>query len=285
MRHRYLLYLLAFVFIACKKEPAPVSDPLAAITQTDQAYGSSPAQKMDLYLPSGRSSANTPVLILIHGGAWFGGDKSDFGSFIDSLKKRLPAYAIFNINYRLSSYPNNLFPTQEMDVKSAVEYIYSKRNDYQISDRWVMMGVSAGAHLALLHGYKNTVPVKVKAIVDFFGPTDLNDLYNNPGSVPQFTIERIIGATPTSNPTLYQQSSPVNWVSATVSPTILLQGGNDPLVHPQRQAAALRDRLIAAGVPTQWVFYPDKGHGDDWDSNTYFDAFNQISSFLQTHNP
>lgn len=285
MQYRYLLYFLAFFLVACNKETATGTDPLAATTLTDQAYGTSAAQKMDLYLPAGRSSSRTPALVLIHGGAWFSGDKSDFGSFIDSLKKRLPAYALFNINYRLSSFPDNLFPTQENDVKSAIEYIYSKRNDYQISDQFVLMGVSAGAHLALLHGYKNATPVKIKAIVDFFGPTDLNDLYNNPGSVPQFSIERIIGATPVSNPTLYQQSSPINFVAATVPPTILLQGGNDPLVHPQRQAAALRDRLIAAGVPTQWVFYPDKGHGEDWTSDTYFDAFNQISAFLQTHNP
>ena len=205
---------------------------------------------------------------------------------IDSLKKRLPGYAIFNINYRLSALGSNVFPTQELDTKAAVEFIYSKKGEYLISDNFTMLGASAGGHLALLHAYKYALPVKVKLVVDFFGPADMNDLYNNPGAVPQSSIAGIVGATPTSNPALYYQSSPINYATTSAGcPTIILQGGADPLVNAISQSWALRNKLDIEGVPVQYVEYAGKGHGTDWDSNTYFDAFNKIQAFINLRNP
>jgi len=98
-------------------------------------------------------------------------------------------------------------------------------------------------------------------------------------------LAQIIGATPSTNPSIYQQSSPSSFVTATVCPTIIFQGSNDPLVNPVRQSEALYNQLIAAGVSAQYTLYIGKGHGDDWDSPTYFDAFNKIQAFLQLHNP
>ncbi|MBK7289650.1 MAG: alpha/beta hydrolase fold domain-containing protein [Chitinophagaceae bacterium] len=72
------------------------------------------------------------------------------------------------MNYRLGALPaNNPFPTQELDIKTAVDFIYNNRADYLISDKYVLMGASAGGHLSLLHAYKYTNPVKIKAVVDF----------------------------------------------------------------------------------------------------------------------
>lgn len=264
--------------------PLP-TPPVAAQTMPDVSYGADAKQKMDIYLPANRSTTSTKVLVLIHGGGWTSGDKADFNlTFIDTLKKRLPDYAIFNINYRLASFPSNLFPVQEQDTKAAVDFIYSNRASYLISDKYVMMGASAGGHLALLHAYKYTTPVKVKAVVDFFGPTDMVDLYNNPGTVSPLAIAALMSGTPATNPTLYQQSSPLVNVSATTPPTIIIQGGMDPLVNATRQSQALATKLSSFLVPNQYVFYPTGGHGD-WDAATYTDAFNKIQVFLGVHVP
>jgi len=285
-RNLCCLLLIVVTIVSCKKEESANGSVIAASTQLNVAYGAQPLQNMDVYLPAGRSVTRTKVMILVHGGAWSTGDKSELTGFVDSFKIRLPDYAIFNINYRLAAFPNNLFPTQEQDVKAAVEYIYSKRNDYLISDKIVFTGASAGAHLSLLHAYKYNSPVKIKAVIDFFGPTDIADLYNNPGLVPQLSIAAIVGATPTSNPALYQQSSPVTFVTnATACPTLILQGSADPLVNAARQSAVLRDKLQIAGVPVQYVLYMGKGHGDDWGSDTFFDAFNKMQGFVAIHNP
>ena len=94
----------------------------------------------------------------------------------------LPNYAFFNINYRLFDGTTNQYPAQEEDVKLAVNFILNKANDFNVSKKWIMMGASAGGHLALLQAYKYVQPVKAAAVVSFYGPTDLVEFYNNPPS-------------------------------------------------------------------------------------------------------
>ena len=243
----------------------------------DVSYGSNAQQKMDVYLPGDRNTTSTKVIIMIHGGGWNSGDKSDFNQYVDSLKKREPAYAIFNINYRLANAPD-IFPAQEQDVKAAVEFIYSKRSEYGISDKFVLIGASAGAHLALLQAYKYSSPVKPKVVVDFFGPTDLVEMYNNPTTplVP-LLLNAVTGTNPTINNTLYTQSSPINFVTAQSPPTIVLHGGAD-IVVSSSQSALLNNKLSVAGVVHQYVFYPTEGHG--WIGANLTDSFNKIQAFL-----
>jgi acetyl esterase/lipase len=111
------LALVSFFFVygSCSKNDTP--ETLEAKTLFNVAYASANAnQKMDVYLPEGRSTSATKVLIAIHGGGWTIGDKSEMNGHIDSMRKRLPGYAIFNLNYRLSQGGNYLFPTPNNDI-------------------------------------------------------------------------------------------------------------------------------------------------------------------------
>ncbi len=280
MKKLLLPFLPVLLIISCKKDTEPSSGTIPAESRTNVSYGTDPLQKMDYFLPAGRNSNTTKVIILVHGGGWTQGDKADFNSFIDTLKKRLPGYAIFNINYRLAASPGiNIFPTQENDVKAAVNYIYGKRNDYWISDKFVMLGASAGGHLSLLHAYKYTSPVKIKAVVDFFGPTDLIDMYNNPASIlaPPALLAGVTGGTPVSDPLIYSHSSPVTYANSQSPPTIILHGGLDPLVSPS-QSEMLKNLLQAGGVIHEYVFYPTELHG--WGGANMVHSFDRIQAFL-----
>ena len=269
-----LLILFSLVFSSCKKDDSPEQD--MSVTMLNVSYGTNSQQKMDVYLPATRSTTTTKVMIMIHGGAWNSGDKTDFNEYVDSLKKREPTYAIFNINYRLANV-SDLFPAQELDVRAAVDFIYNKRQEYKISDKFVLVGASAGAHLALLQGYKYSTPVKPKAIIDFFGPTDLVDMYNNPpNALVQPLLVAVTGVTPTAN-TLYTQSSPINFISSQSPPTMIFHGGTDIVVAPS-QSVLLNTRLQTAGVIHQYFFYPTEGHG--WVGANLSDSFNKIQAFL-----
>lgn len=292
MKLTVLSLLVTVVFFSCKKNevsvlpaPVPAATPasLAASNNMNVSYGTDATQKMDVYLPAGRSASSTKLIIMIHGGGWTSGDKTDMTVYVDTLKRRFPSYAIININYRLVSATNNFFPTQENDVKAAVEFIYNKRNEYAVSDKFVLMGASAGAHLALLHAYKYNTPVKIKAVVDFFGPTDMAAMYNNPASIyaPPSSIAQLFnGATPVTNPTAYTQSSGLTFVTPQSPPTIILHGGQDPLVKPS-QATALRDKLALNTVSNQYVFYPAESHG--WIGANLGDSFDKIQAFLNLY--
>lgn len=285
MYQRFTLILSLFcisLFSCSKSNDASNAEGSAAKTMLNVAYGSASLHAMDIYLPANRNS-NTKVMFIIHGGGWSGGDKADMNAYVDTMKRRKPDYAIVNINYRLALNGNNLFPTQENDVKQAIEFIYTHRNEYTISDRFVLVGASAGGHLALLQGFKYDAPVKPKAIIDFFGPTDMKEMYENPvlagGDLP---ILGVMGATPQQDSLLYAHSSPINYVSANCTPTMILQGGADVIVNPL-QSQTLYARLQSAGVASRLAFYPTQGHG--WIGADLTDSFNQIDAFLNTYVP
>lgn len=283
MKYIFLYGLsIVLLFTSCSKDNDTTGGFASEKIMLDVAYGSNALQKADIYLPANRSTAATKVLFMIHGGAWSAGDKAEFNAFVDTLQRRMPDYAVININYRLASGNSNLFPTQENDVKAAVEFIYSKRNEFSISDKFVLLGASAGAHLAMLHAYKYASPVKIKAVVDFFGPADMTAMYNDPAPLaPSNLIAAIVGGTPATHAALYQSSSPVTFINNQSPATIIFQGGTDPLVKPS-QSEAVKNKLTAANVVNQYVFYPSGGHGD-WDAATFTDAFNKIIFFLQAN--
>ena len=274
------LVLAMLTIVSCKDKPN-TDVRLEASARTDVAYGSYGMQKLDYYLPAGRSAQSTKVMILIHGGAWAGGDKTDFTAYMDTLKRRFPDYALFNINYRLASPSANIFPAQENDVKTAMDFIYSKRSEYSVSDKFVLLGASAGGHLALLQGYKYTSPVKVKAIVNFFGPSNMADMYSNPPSgVNPTLIAMLLGGTPSSNSNAYVESSPLNFVTAQSPPTLTLQGGLDPLVRPSQQTA-LHAKLQSNGVANEYELYHNEGHG--WLGLNLSNSFDRIAAFLSSN--
>ena len=242
------------------------------------AYGADPKQVMDVYLPADRSVSNTKVMVLIHGGSWSGGDKKTFTAYVDSLKLRLPDYAFININYRLANFVQNRFPTQADDVKLALNYITDRSEEYKISKRVVLLGASAGAHLALLQAYKYNDPVKPLAVISFFGPVDMAELYNNPvhPQVPGL-LQLFIGGTPVANPKLYQEASPIYFASSGSCPTLIFQGGKDPLVNP-KQSSQLKAKLDSLKVPNDLIVYPSEGHG--WKGSNLVDSFTKIEAFL-----
>jgi len=270
------------IFTSCQRtDNGPALDkPLPAETHLNLAYGKDTAQKMDIYLPAARTS-KTKVLVLIHGGGWASGDKSEFAAAIPILKQQLPDYAIVNINYRLANPNTNHFPTQENDVKQAIQYVMDQSKDYSISKDFVLLGTSAGAHLALLQAYKHASQVKPKAVISFFGPTDMAEMYSRQyNSYYQYALQLLVGGTPSTKPEVFRQASPIHFVSNSSAPTLLLHGGKDGLVPPA-QSKKLKEKLDKAGVPAELVIYPNEGHG--WYGTNQTNSFERIVTFLKKH--
>lgn len=277
--------LIVLLMASCQKDQSGSNNPAAVSTMLNIAYGSDPKQVMDAYLPANRTVAATKIIVIIHGGSWVSNDKNDLQPYIDSLKKRLAGYAIFNLNYRLSAAPVNIFPTQENDIKAALTFIYNNAANYLISDKYVLLGTSAGGHLAMLQGFKYSSPVIPKVIVSFSGPADLIQMYNHPvggNALISAGLASAIGATPAQDSLLYASSSPVNFISSASPPTILFQGGVDPLVSSV-QAQEVHALLTEAGVVNQYVFYPNAAHIGSWDNASMFDAFNKMQAFIEAN--
>jgi len=267
---------LAFLFCACNPEKI-ITDSSEPAAYANVEFGNDALQKMDIFLPAGRTISTTKTIVIIHGGAWTSGDKSEMTSVVDSLKIRLPNYAFINLNYRLAVNNSvNIFPTQENDVKTAIEFYLGKSLTYEISKDIIVLGASAGAHLAMLHSYKNDPDKHVKAVVDLFGPTDLVAEWNE-GFLQQLALMAATGKTYEQDPAIYTQSSPVNFINAQSPPTIALQGGIDYVVSPNQTNLVIA-KLNSMGVTSQLVVYPNEGHGFSQANNT--DALNKVMAFI-----
>ncbi|HYC29012.1 MAG TPA: alpha/beta hydrolase [Chitinophagaceae bacterium] len=283
MKATFLLLLSMNILTSCKPDgkPLAIEKDLSQQTLLNVPYGNDSLQVMDVYLPKDRSVKHTKSLILVHGGGWNSGSKAEFATYIDSFKTRLPDYAIFNINYRLVN-GGNLFPTQENDIKKAIDFITGKAEEYHVhKDKFVLLGVSAGGHLSLLQAYKHQSP-KIKAVIDYFGPTDLLSMYHNPWHplVP-LALQMITGTTPDNDPELFKSSSPIEFVSPQSPPTLILHGGRDEIVAVS-QSKALANKLKQAGVKHQLEIYPSERHGR-WYGKTLTSSFDHIENFLETH--
>lgn len=265
--------IFTFLFLNCSKKELNNK----IVNQlNNESYGSDAQQKMDVYLPANRTVSSTKTIVLIHGGGWIGGDKSDMVGIQTELIKRFPNCAFVNLNYRLAQNGvKHLFPTQENDVDLALSTYLNNSSKYEVSKDLILFGLSAGGHLVLMNGFKNTQG-NIKAIIDGFGPTDLNAAWNL-GLDFQTLLLNVTGKTATADSLFYAQSSPINYVKKDVPPTLILQGGKDEIVPPS-QSYVLRDKLLLTGAKHQLVFYPNEAHG--WIGTNLTDTFNKIESFL-----
>jgi len=277
---RPLVWLLAITlfFQSCSENGEdPISGELPAIDILDAQYGSNPVQSLNVYLPAGRSSGETPLLIYIHGGAWIDGDKSEFDSFRALAETYFPDYAYISIGYRLYDIPtgNNAFPSQEEDILEAIEYIVSKTAEWNVSNEIVLSGASAGGHLALLHAYKHNTVGNIKSLIALFPPTELSELFEF-NVLTQLGLTQLLGGTPETVPGNYSDSSPISFIGPQSIPTIFFHGTEDTVV-PISQSEILKDELESANVDHEFVIIEGQGHG--FAPLTYAEAFEQAAAF------
>src|SRR4029450_7738136 len=104
--------------------------------------------KLDLARPA-QGDGPFPAVLVIHGGAWRGGDKAAVGPILPEFISH--GYVAISPQYRFC--PKEPFPAQVHDVKAAVRWIKAHAKDYEVdADHIGAMGFSAGGHLAMMLG-------------------------------------------------------------------------------------------------------------------------------------
>lgn len=284
----YNIFILIALF-SCTKEQAPTAEDEAnqnftAKTHLNIDYGIDPEQNYDLYLPANRSSTYTKILVLLHGGGWIQGDKSDMNNYIPLLQKDHPEYAIVNLNYRLAQPgTRTAFPNQFLDVQQALEHLVSIAEANGIKPDFGLIGASAGAHIALQYDAVYDVEDQVKLVCSIVGPTNLSDpFYKNN---PDFELAMQLLVDQSAYPGISDYSvavSPALNISTTTSPTILFYGDNDPLV-PLSNGTFFQEQLELVGVENNLVVF-EGGHGD-WDKEANKRLQLLLSEFIKIHLP
>ena len=264
---------------ACtKEETTDDTTTTAASTQKDVAYASvSSAQKMDIYMPEG--DGPFPAVILIHGGAFLGGSKSDEAS--NAAVLNAAGYVAVSINYRLSGEAK--FPAQIEDCKTAVRFIRANAAKYKINaDKIGSWGASAGGNLSALLGTTGAVSElegsalgneayssAVLAAVDWFGPINFLTM-DSEATALGFTINtnsssspesKLMGAAVQTIPDAVAKANPSSYISADDA-AFFIQAGSVDRNIPYTQSRNFYQALqVVKGSDANYELLEGAGHG------------------------
>jgi acetyl esterase/lipase len=271
------------------------------------------AQKLDIYLPS-QGIKPYPVIVWIHPGGFFEGDKSGGGTadplvLVDMKNLVSPmlarGYAVVAINYRLSHEAH--FPSLVYDVKAAVRWIRVNATKYGFNpEKIASWGSSAGGHLSSFLAISGDVKrledlsmgnpgesSRVVAAVDWFGPTDflfmdsqtiqlgfkLWEGGHNSAASPE---SKLMGDQITKIPKKCKAASQIAYVKTDHAP-IYIQHGKDDSIVPYLQSVMLVEKLKAVGGSGEVIFetFDHAGHADP----VFFkkENINKMLDFLDKH--
>ena len=242
----------------------------------DVRYGTADGRPLllDVYLPATPGGGRSGV-VLVHGGAWRGGDKADFA--VEARRLAAAGLAAFSVNYRLDTIP--AFPAQVDDVQAAVHWVRTHAGEYGVDpSRIGALGASAGGHLVGMLATEDSGPLdqsaRIRVGVSWSGPMDLT-LLAGPRGVPGLTTS-LFTCRPVACPEDWSRASPVDQVDAGDAPMLLINSAKE--LVPIDQASVMADRLRAAGVDHRLDVIPGTRHAHDFRD----DVWNTTVEFLRT---
>ncbi|WP_100076513.1 alpha/beta hydrolase [Chryseobacterium camelliae] len=269
--------VLAAFQISCKENKITMGTDASFIKKENILYAEdrNPELTMDLYTPEKHSRENKDVFIIIHGGGWRGGNKSELTLFTLSMMKKFPHSVFANINYRLASTSRYALPNQIDDIRTAMNYV-EKAAGFQ--PRFILLGNSAGGHLSMLYAYKFDPDKKVKAVINIVGPADLSDpgfkRYDDYSFLENHLVDPKAAY---GSPMAY--ASPVAWISSHSAPTLSYYGINDQVV-PFTQKNIL-DSVLSKNKVLHESYEFTGGHSDWYQGKNGEFLIGKVEAFLK----
>ena len=240
--------------------------------------------KLDVYVP--RSAGPHPTMIQFHGGGWTGGSRESVA--LRALPYLEMGMAVVNVSYRLRRIERA--PAAVEDTLCALRWVIRSAKDYGFDvTRIVTTGYSAGGHLALATGMipasqgldrqcPGTEPLKVAAIVNWYGITDVAELLDGP-NVRNYAVEWL-GSSP-DRVEVAKRVSPLTYVRKDLPPILTIHGDADPTV-PYTQAQRLHSAVQQAGAVSELVTIPKGLHGN-FPRADQIRAVEAVRAFLVKH--
>lgn len=199
----------------------------------------------ELHLDAYYSSSNkpNPAVLILHGGGWKSGDKSQMEMFAIEMASK--GYSCFNIEFRLS--PEAKYPAAIFDVKNAIQYLRKNAKKFSVdATKIAVLGCSSGGQMAALIGttngnrnfedinkrFKNSS--KAQAIINIDGVL----AFKHPESIEGKVANLWLGGSYEEIPAIWEQASPLNQTGKS-TPPILFINSSIPRFH------AGRDDMIA----------------------------------------
>ena len=248
-----------FIQIASAALPAGVRK---VADQTYAQYGTR-CLKLDMYLPAGQRPP--PVVVLVHGGGWRSGYRSEFAPMAVRLAQR--GYAAIAVSYRLSGEAR--YPAAIEDVRAAVRWVRENAEHYHFDPaRVALAGGSAGGQIASLAAVTGQGASAVQAVVNIDGLSDFttelalqyeDDLKKNPSAAGAW-----FGGRYAEKAALWREASPIQYVKAGMPPILFIgsgqprfSAGREEMMAKMKQVGVVSQKLILPDTPHSfWLFDP-----------------------------
>jgi acetyl esterase/lipase len=276
----FLSTLALLLPLAAQTAPAPPAYPPlpAGVTKDTVSYAPYAETQMDVFQPAGQGNGKRPGVLVIHGGGWVNGFKeARWESFVRRYLDK--GFVVANVEYRLAKVATA--PAAVEDVLKAAEWFVKNARKYNVDPKKIVVtGDSAGGHLALMVGMapksaKLGNPVKVAAVVNFYGITDVADQLGGPNLRPYAVTWVPEGP---GRLELASRVSPLSYVRKDLPAILTLHGDSDETV-PYDHGVRLTRALVDVGAKAEMISVPQGQHG--FPPQKMDQLYPQIFAFLQ----
>ncbi len=240
--------------------------------------------KLDVYRPKVKDPKPLPTLVFIHGGGWRRGTKEIYSLRV--LPWMEMGWNVVNVEYRMT--PIAKAPAAVEDSVCALRWVRDNAAKYAFDPgKIVVSGQSAGGHLALMSGMAVNDsaftsncpggPMRVAAIVNWFGITDVADLLD--GENKMEFAQQWIGEGRFGDKALTDLVSPLTHMRKDLPPIITIHGDADPTV-PYSHAVRLHEALTKVGAANELFTVKGGTHGE-FSKEDSVKAYEAIGRFLR----
>ena len=250
----------------------PVSDqPMPEVTeQRNLVYASIGSRELhiDAFTPK-KNDKNTPAILIVHGGGWRSGDRSQHIPLAQQLAAK--GIACFTVEYRLST--EAFYPGAVYDLKAAIRWLHGNAPRFHIDPNKIsILGFSAGGELAAFIGVTNGMEKfegnernykfssKVNAVIDIDGTLSFvsPDAWEtqNPNTVN--ASAKWLGYPRTERFDLWTEASPLTYASRNQVPFLFLNSAVERMHAGRDDFKKIMDERK---VLVQIKAFPDTPHG------------------------
>lgn len=200
---------------------------------------------IDAFVPKTEDPKKRIAVIMIHGGGWRTGSRSQHYPLAESLAHL--GYVCFTPEYRLST--EALFPAAVYDIKAAIRWVRANASTYDIdTSKIVIAGFSAGGELAAFMATTGNMPLfegcngnksistHVNALIDIDGTLSFVNAESGEGNDSNGVSAATywFGYPKKGNEVLWEAASPLSYVNAQTPPTLFLNSSLSRM-HAGRQ--------------------------------------------------
>jgi len=178
------------------------------------------------------ASAKKPAIVILHGGGWKSGNKSQMETFAQEMASK--GFSCFTIEYQLS--PEAKYPAAIFDVKKAIQYIKINANKFNVdTTKIAVLGCSSGGQMAALIGTTNNnslfenkdnnnkISSTVQAIIDIDGILAFKHPESQEGAVAGLWL----GGSYEEKPEIWKQASALTHTDKNTPPTLFINSSID----------------------------------------------------------